>query len=109
MGHLGVKIADVVQITHHLLGRIVDTGRVVIDWLLAESLVHPCPKLAFGMSFPMVVNPCGHVGLEGLPIRFQRDEGRQLRFLDFGAFFFNDYGVLFYQILALRDKTVDTA
>ena len=108
MGHLGVEISDVVQITHHLLGRIVGTVRVVIDRLLAESLVHPCPKLALGTSFPLVVNPCGYVGLEGLTIGSQRDERRELRFLDFGAFFFNDYSVLLYQILAFRDETVDT-
>lgn len=108
MGHLGIEIADVVEMSHHLIGRSFGTDRVIIDRLLAQGFIHPSPKLALLTTFPFVINPCGKVGLESLPIGLQRDKGRQFRFLDFFVVFpFNDYSVLFDQILPFRNEAVD--
>ena len=39
VGHFGMEIADIVEIKHHLCGRIVGTCRIIINGLSSESVV----------------------------------------------------------------------
>jgi hypothetical protein len=105
MGHLGIEIAHVVKVTHHLCHRIVGLRYIVIDGLSSEVFVHPFPKHTFGSAFPFIVNPCGNVGLEGGPVGLQGDVFRYTRLADFCAFFFDDDLIASYQIFSLWDKT----
>ena len=45
MGDIRMEIANLVEITFHLVGRAPGLGGVVIDRLFAKGRVHPFPKL----------------------------------------------------------------
>ena len=109
MVHLGMEIAYVVEITHHLSRRILGFFHVVIDGCPAEFLVHPSPNFAVGSLLRLVINPSGYVGLETSLIRFEGDIVRQSRLADFGLFLFDDDIVFLYQVFPLRDKPADVA
>ena len=51
VGHFGVKITHIVQITHHLGGRVFGTYWVVINGFPTEFFVGPLPNLALGSPF----------------------------------------------------------
>ena len=107
--HFGIEIAYVVEVTHHLGGRIVGSSHIVIYGCPAESFVHPCPKLAVGFLLRLIVNPGGHVGLEGVFIGFESNIRRQPRLADFGLFLLDDDAVFLHQVFPFRDKLVDVA
>ena len=94
--HFGMEIAYVVEITHHLGGRIVGSFHIVIYRCLAKGLVHPSPYLAIGFSLRLVVDPSGHVGLEGVLIGLEGDVGRQSGLADFGLFVLDDDAVFLH-------------
>ena len=71
--HFGMEIAYVVEITHHLGGRVVGFVHIVIYRCLTESLVQPSPHLAIGTSLRLVVNPNGKIGLKGVLVRLEGD------------------------------------
>ena len=64
MGHLGMEIAYVVDMAHHLIGRVVGFCRVVVNRFPTEFFVEPFPSFAVGLPLGFVVNPIGHLGLE---------------------------------------------
>ena len=110
VGYLGMEIAYVVNVTHHLIGRIVGICRVILDGFPAEFLIQPFPGLAVGFLLRFVINPIGYFGLEGFFIRLEGDVVRQSRLDDFGLFFvFKDNLVALNQTLAFGNETVDAA
>ena len=51
VGYFGMEIAYIVDVAHHLIGRIVGFYRVIIDGFPAESLIKPFPGLALGFLY----------------------------------------------------------
>ena len=107
--HCGMEIAHIIEITHHLGGRFVGLCLVVISGFATEFLIGPFPKLAFGLTFPFVINPIGDSGLEGLFEGLEGDVVRQVRLADVGFLVFDDDFVTLDQALVVGDETVDAA
>ncbi len=102
-----MEIAHIVDVTHHLIGRIVGLCCTIIDGFPAQFLVEPFPCLAVGIPLRFVINPIGQLGLEGAFIRLEGDVVGKLRLADLGLFPLNNDFVALDQALAFWNKAVD--
>ena len=107
--HFGIEIAYIVEITRHLGRRIVGSFHIVIYRCFTEILIHPSPHLAIGFLLRLVVDPGGHIGLEGILVRLEGDVGRQPRLADLGLVVLDDDAVFLHQVFPFGDKLIDVA